>query len=310
MKLFYVLLLIGVVAAVVLGGLFLFSGNWPPLVVIESGSMQHNNQTSSFGVADIGDVIIPQAISSPQEVITYVEGRATGYATFGDYGDVLLFRRLTDNRLIIHRPMFRLLWNDSVAGFDIPSLLNLERGVDWDASASSPLGLQSPDEVFIHNATFRDLSIEFFMSTFTSQVVSPRCTQENPCYVTMGDNNAPEYDRPLVRHSWVLGRARGELPWLGLLRLVLTGTYAIGDGRVAGNSWTSLGVLVLLLIGIPVAWDIFRIKVKQRRMPSEGEDQGGLTEVVSRLEERWRRRGSPEEQEREEAEEGTTPPED
>lgn len=274
----------------VLGGLTAYARVWPPIVVIESGSMQHGNEVSSLGIADTGDIVIMQAGLSPQDIVTYVEGRARGYSTYGDYGDIILFQRPSEALLVIHRPILRLLWNDTGGGFDVPSLLELERGADWESNEPMPLGLKVGDTLTIHNATFQDLSIQLFISGFVSQVVAQRCTSENPCYVTMGDNNAPNYDRSLVRHSWVVARARGELPWMGLIKLVLGGTYRVGDERVPANSWTWLGVVVLLLIGVPVVLDVVRLKRRRGRRPPEPTDEGGLAPVVSTLEERWERR--------------------
>ncbi len=288
------LVVILVVTAAVLGGLFAFARTWPPMVVVETGSMQHSNETSYLGVADTGDMILVQASPHPEDIVTYVEGRARGYATYGDYGDVIMFRRPADAKPIMHRPVFRLLWNDTTEGFDIPSMQDLAQGVDWNSSRSTPLGLKVGDSVVLHNVTFKDLSIQFSISGFISQVIASRCTKENPCYVTMGDFNAPNYDGSLVRHSWVVGRARGEIPWLGLLNLLLTGKYGWGDSRVPANSWTSIMVVLLLLIGIPVVWETARLVRRQRRKPSEEADEGGLGPVLSVLEERWRQRGAQE----------------
>ncbi|MFQ5838298.1 MAG: hypothetical protein ACE5HJ_05895 [Thermoplasmata archaeon] len=297
-----------VIIAAVLGALFAFARTWPPTVVVQSGSMQHSNETSFLGVVDTGDIVVVQDAPTPRDVITYVEGRARGYGTYGDYGDVILFQSPEDAMPIIHRPIFRLLWNDTAEGFDIPSLLDLEQGVDWDSNRPTPLGLQAGDSVVLHNISFRDLSIEFSIGGFTREVIAPRCIQENPCYVTMGDNNAPNYDQTLVRHSWVVGRARGEIPWLGLLSLLLGGTYRWGDSRVPANSWTYLGIVLLLWIGVPVAWAIVRSVRGQVREPSEGADEGGLGPVLSVLEERWRRRGGQEAKGEESEADETSPP--
>src|SRR5439155_960315 len=43
-------LVAGLIVAVFLGALYLYAGVWPPLVVVESSSMQHGNEASSLGV--------------------------------------------------------------------------------------------------------------------------------------------------------------------------------------------------------------------------------------------------------------------
>lgn len=278
------------VVAIVLGALFALTRTWPPLVVVETGSMQHGDEASALGVIDAGDIVLIRAASDPEEVVTYVEGRADGYGTYGDFGDVVLFQVPGEPQAIIHRPLFRVLWNETSGGFDIPSLLALERQVDWSASQATPFGLQSGDSVVLHNVTFKDLTLTLPLGQFVPQVVAPRCTLENPCYVTMGDNNAPAYDLVLVRHSWVVGIARGEVPWLGLLKLVLDGTYGWGDDRVPANSWTSLAVLLVVLLGGPLAVDVVLVLRGRRRGPSEAGGESGLESVLAAVEERQQRR--------------------
>src|SRR5207253_8522963 len=75
-------LVAGLIVAVFLGALYLYAGVCPPLVVVESSSMQHGNEASSLGVIDTGDMVFQQAASTRDSVITYVEGRANGYSTY------------------------------------------------------------------------------------------------------------------------------------------------------------------------------------------------------------------------------------
>ncbi len=276
-------------AAVVLASLFALVRTWPPLAVVESGSMQHSNQTSFIGVADTGDIVLVQAVPGPLEVVTYVEGRARGEGTYGDFGDVIIFRRPTQAKAVIHRPLLRLLWNETAGGFDIPSLMALERGVEWNSSQTTPHGLKAGDSVTLYNATFQGVTVRIFMDRFIREIIATRCIPENPCYVTMGDNNAPILDPFLVRHSWVLGLARGEIPWIGLLKLVLDRTYGWGDSRVPSNSWTFLALTLTLLIGGSVGLEFVHSVRARRRVRPEVADEGGLGEVVSKLEAQWTR---------------------
>ncbi len=275
--------------AVLLGSLFAFARTWPPLVVVESGSMQHSNQTSFIGVADTGDIVLVQAVPGPEDVVTYAEGRARGEGTYGDFGDVIIYQRPTHSRAVIHRPLVRLLWNETARGFDIPSLLALERGVEWNSSQTTPYGLKAGDSVTLYNATFQRVTVRIAMDAFIRDIVATRCVPENPCYVTMGDNNAPVHDQFLVRHSWILGRARGEVPWIGLLKFVLDRTYGWGDSRVPSNSWAFLALTLTLLIGSSVGLEFVRSVRARRRVRPGANDEGGLGEVVSKLEAQWTR---------------------
>ena len=70
-----------------------------PAVAVESGSMLPN--------IGIGDVVIIQSFQRTQ-IISYNEGALSGYKSFDEYGDVILYRKYgsdTDTP-IIHRAMY------------------------------------------------------------------------------------------------------------------------------------------------------------------------------------------------------------
>jgi len=74
-------------------------GMWSPMVAVESESMVPHIQK--------GDIIFVQGIDRT-EIITYETGKKTGYTSFGDCGDVILYRRYgkKDSTPIIHRAMY------------------------------------------------------------------------------------------------------------------------------------------------------------------------------------------------------------
>jgi signal peptidase len=78
--------------------LYGIAGTWPPMVVVESGSMAPNIQR--------GDIVFVQG-TSRTNITTYRHGVAMSYTSFDDYGDVIIFRPNGDsNRTpIIHRAM-------------------------------------------------------------------------------------------------------------------------------------------------------------------------------------------------------------
>jgi signal peptidase len=250
--------------AIVMASLFAFTRVWPPMVVVESDSMQHSNTESFLGVIDTGDIVLVQDAPRRQDIITYVEGRARDppYSTYGDYGDVIIFRKFGREDLtpVIHRAIMFVEWNETTQGFDIPSLLALERGEEWVASKPEPFGLGRNDWVVLKDVTYRHSDIRFTFNLFANLVGEEGCP--SPCrgFITMGDNNAAGgggYDWLwIVREEWVLGRARGEIPWFGLLKLVLSGGFAWGDSRAPPNSWSSLTVAIILLVVGPLALDI------------------------------------------------------
>ena len=64
---------------------FSYSGNWPPMVVIESGSMEHDNNPlyseprySHIGTIDTGDLVVVKKVKK-SDIVTYLEGKKTDY---------------------------------------------------------------------------------------------------------------------------------------------------------------------------------------------------------------------------------------
>ena len=74
-----------------------YTGNWPPMVVIESGSMEHDDNPlypepgfTHIGAIDTGDLVLVKS-AERDDIVTYLEGKQTGYKRYGDYGDVIIY---------------------------------------------------------------------------------------------------------------------------------------------------------------------------------------------------------------------------
>jgi len=252
-----------VIVAMILGAMYAYAGNWPPLVVVESSSMQHGDTVSSLGVIDTGDMVFQQAAPTRDSVITYIEGRARGYSTYGDYGDVIIFRRASDPTPVIHRAiMYVTLHVGGTA--DVPDILGLPMS-DWVARnatgpTENPYGLES---LLIRNLGFEhNINLTFTFDTFSASV-------DRTGYITMGDHNSFRQCRSqrddcrsgYDPYSWmprledVQGRSRGEIPWIGLIKLIFQpGTCCPsgwGDPSAPRNSWDSLLVTLIVLIALP-----------------------------------------------------------
>ena len=182
------------VAAVLLLGAYLFaiSGVWPPMVAIESGSMEPNMEVNDLAFVMDTDRFQPSAATEvgPGDtgVVTAEVGAETGYTQFGDSGDVIVYRPDGDSRRtpIIHRAM---LWVDA--------------GEDWTDRANP---------AYLGNAE----SCE--------QV--PACPAPHSGFITKGDDN-PTYDQAgnqisaPVRAEWVVGTAEVRVPGLGWFSIQL-----------------------------------------------------------------------------------------
>jgi len=181
-------LVTSVLAVLVVGAyLFAVSGVWPPLVAVESGSMNPNMQRN-----DLVFVMEEHRFAGPGAqpstgVVTAAAGAESDYRMFGQPGDVIVYEPDGNNDTvpIIHRAM---LWAD--------------KGENWVARA---------DESHLGSATTCE-AVEY-------------CPAEQAGFITKGDNNR-HYDqvrpsklsRP-VRPEWVIGTAEIRIPGLGWLRL-------------------------------------------------------------------------------------------
>lgn len=74
-------------------------GLYAPMVAVESGSMIPHIQ--------VGDIIFVESVDRT-EIITYEKGNETGYSSFGEYGDVILYKPYGKEGVtpIIHRAMY------------------------------------------------------------------------------------------------------------------------------------------------------------------------------------------------------------
>ncbi|HYS72003.1 MAG TPA: S26 family signal peptidase [Thermoplasmata archaeon] len=268
------LIVAGVIVAVFLASIYAYAGTWPPLVVVESSSMQHSDRESFLGVIDTGDMVFQQAAPTRASIVTYIEGRAGGYSTYGDYGDVIIFNRPGNPTPVIHRAiMYATVHPNGTA--DVLDLANPAL-TNW--SATNGAGATT-DPHFLETLTIRamgfdhDLGITF---NFPRDFMRFAPTAPRSGYITMGDHNAYlscslmkdpcraslPYDTGwMPRQSDVVGRARGELPWFGLLKLTLQPTDSCcpggwGDPEAPNNSWNALLVSLLFLLALPFILEI------------------------------------------------------
>ncbi len=263
------LLVAAIIVVMFLAVIYAYARVWPPLVVVESSSMQHSSQESFLGVIDTGDMVFQQAAPTRADVVTYLEGRASGYSTYGDFGDVIIFRRPSSATPVIHRAIMYVTVHSGNNTADIPDLALLPTS-EWEATnlagaTTYPYALRT---VTIHRMGFtHNFGITFNLASL-AQSFAPRSG-----YVTMGDHNAQEscagspdpcpstpYDFAwLPRQADVIGRARGEIPWFGLLKLTLQptdsccprGWGSTGTDGAPKNSWDSLLVSLIFLLALP-----------------------------------------------------------
>lgn len=210
------------------------------MVVVQSGSMQHG-ETGDLGVIDTGDLVLVKNVKERSDIITWVVGKRTDHRTYGDYGDVIIYRKFGRGDLvpIIHRAVVYLEVNATTGNtFDIPSM-----GI-YDYTGI----------IKIENYGYNHLTLQ----------IDTRDLELREGFITLGDNNNGRYDQMsgtsgsmLVRTDWIVGKARGEIPWFGLIKLVLGGDLSWNDYRAPSNNWRDLKISLVLLIGVPLGLDLF-----------------------------------------------------
>ena len=242
-----------------------------PVVVVESGSMMrcdqglHSNTPSGacdgpfgrLGTIDPGDLVFVHDVDGRSDVTTLAAcDNADGKQRYGACGDTIIFRRGGSSAAtpIIHRAMFWLdIHGDGT--YSVPEL-GLERIEDLNDPSLQRLGLPN---------------------NYQQQLEHQGAGPEDSGFITWGDNNV-NADQPSlsvlpVHPDWVVGKARGEVPWIGLLKLAVSDfandcadnravacNYSNAPGDLKLLMWITLGAL----IGGPVVLEM-AAKARRRR---------------------------------------------
>lgn len=174
------------VSLVVIVGLLLFgiSGVWPPLVAVESGSMEPHMSEGDLVFVIEEHRLSPDTSIGETGISTYQTAAASGnYRKFGAYGDVIVFDSNGNGGTpIIHRAHFWV--NDSENWYQKANPEYLD-GSNCAAIANCP----APHSGFITKGDY------------------------NPTYDQVEERSGP------VRPTWVHGTAELRVPLLGHVRL-------------------------------------------------------------------------------------------
>lgn len=272
-----------IVVLVIMLILYAYCGVWPPMVVVESSSMQHSNERSYIGVIDTGDMVFVKRVDNADILITYINGEATDYSKYGTFGDVIIYRPDGNSSTtpIIHRIVVWIDVNDtyvSPATTDVVDYANYSFDIPSLGIFGTNDNVTIPD--YGHDNRGVDIPIWAILTNFRNRGIEP-----HGGFITLGDNN-DRTDQTLrhclpVKGEWVVGRAIGELPWFGLIKLSVGGPPT----DAPRNSWVNLFAVVVILISVPFILDFgppfIRKLLKKRKGRKDKEKEfsdAGVTE--------------------------------
>jgi signal peptidase I len=239
------------------------SGGYP-VVVVTSGSMMHCTNLDDprhdlgrycdptvwgrVGTIDPGDLVFVRAVGDPSSVQTL---GGNGDATYGNHGDVLVYRPYgsTATTPIIHRALFWLQVNGD-GTFTVTDL-----GLDHVRTLDQPKLVALTKCQLATNGVHGQLGIA------------------DSGFITKGDNNPAADQCPAsalsgpVRTGWILGKARGELAWIGLVKLFVDSLGGSPNFANAGGD-TKIMMVVVLVVLLVGPWAIERVvKARRRKEP-------------------------------------------
>jgi signal peptidase I len=283
-------------------------GIWPPMVVVESESMMHgtDSHVGTIDTGDLTLVkkissrsdIVTYVEGRPSYNVSYEEagaaakaetfkGAHAGFSTYGDYGEVIIYNKngRTDETPVIHRAIVWFVPNMTTdcinrvpIGYkgDFPDIKNV----------AHPKGLMCISNLTIHKVGFTSRDLTINVNNVASHAAAIAADKKPFAgFLTHGDNNGHEKPvmntdqethsdvhtgRPLAPNkvNWVVGKAVGELPWFGALKLVATKTTT--TDQIPPSSWKGLITTIVLIIGIPLIIDI-AVAQYQKRKPKKDE---------------------------------------
>jgi signal peptidase len=237
-----------------------------PVVVVTSGSMMHctnghpplgrdctPTSYGRVGAIDPGDLVFVRHVSAAEDVATKAQGKSS---TYGDFGDVVVYHRNGSGTAtpIIHRALFYLQVNAD-GTYSVPEL-----GIDHAERLDQPAATSLAG------------------CTIQGGLGRPLVPTDSG-FITRGDNNPFADQCPAAsisgpaRVGWLLGKARGEVPWVGLVKLFVDDLRGptTNFSAAGGDSKVMLVASVAVLLALPYGWRA----VRKRMGPKEpGKEPG------------------------------------
>ncbi len=266
-----------IIIAIIIGSLFIYTDRWPPMVIVESNSMMHGDD-SRIGVMDTGDMVLVKKVDF-KDIKTYVDGTKSKHKTYGTYGEIIAFKKNGGSGTpVIHRALMWVEYNktghnnnpelDNYGTFDIPS-------ANYYNVTEVEIIDYGPKKINLY------INLNEILLNFKEFDREP-----HGGFLTKGDNNeqidqlsslTDSNDFPIepIIYDWVIGRAEGELPSLGLIKLYITGETSNRGSTPPTSSVNLLIVSIILIVLLIVILHLtfWRMEKIRRKRREEEEDR-------------------------------------
>mgnify|MGYP001346783488 FL=1 len=249
---------------------FAYSGNWPPMVVIESGSMEHDNNPlyseprySHIGTIDTGDLVVVKK-AKKSDIVTYLEGKKTDYKKYGDYGDVIVY------------------YKNGIETYDgQPVTPVIHRAMAWVEvvdKENETYYIPEIDTTFQGKIQLAEIGLGGGASIQNIQ---------NSGYITKGDSTGNPHPDQLTHYDitgapvqpvdpgWVVGMAKGELPWFGLIKLRVTqpDNYYEAPPQCRTMLWASMFIVLAGPVLAGQLWDNYQSRNNASSISKSGKNR-------------------------------------
>jgi hypothetical protein len=223
-------------------------------------------------------------------------------------GDVIIFKRNgeEDSTPIIHRAMFEVRANRTTSPdngycangtYDLlSSSIGDEEGaciLSWDVPWTNIVDVEHISLNFNGEQVEGKYDCGIDVSghgEFTLNVVD--WVPKHPGYITLGDHNKCSDDQSAstikgseksspVRQDWIIGISGSEIPWLGVVKLMVSGDGSPGISEVPNSSFLYLITLVVTILVLPMLFEpIFQRVLKSSPEMKEAERKKAMDTVL------------------------------
>jgi signal peptidase len=210
-----------------------YTGNWPPMVVIESGSMEHDDNPlypepgfTHIGAIDTGDLVLVKS-AERSDIVTYLAGKQQGYERYGDYGDVIIYYKNGLRGVCSAGASLDEAECNRQDGEWTPATPVIHRAMAW-------VEVRDNGSYYLPEVDMEFANGKLVLAEIGLPPGAPLTGITQSGYITKGDSTGNRHPDQLthrdllgqsvqpVQPGDIVGMARGELPWFGLIKLKLT----------------------------------------------------------------------------------------